>query len=186
MDWQTDFIVTIIVNIIGVFVGVVLALWTGRRAEQAADAKEAKRLAAEFADLREVVLSSVVKGTIEATRVKAALASSADPYVLEIYFELAVWDAAQSQFVANAPLDDRILLSRFFDQVRRLSHLLDFYRKSVASHGLARSAGASTNDEHATGNIASHVAELAEDVRYDGFIIITDHGNEVQKRCLGL
>ena len=186
MDWQTDFIVPIVVNIIGVFVGVVLALWTSRRAEQAADAKEAKRLAAEFADLREVVLSSVVKGTIEATRVKAALESSTDPLVLEIYFELALWEAVQPQFVAHAPLDDRILLSRFFDQVKRLTRLLDFYRKSVASQGVGRGAGSLTNDEHATGNIATHIAELAEDVRYDGIIIITDHGNDVQKRCLGL
>lgn len=187
MDWLKDFLVPIAVNIIGVFVGVVLALWTNRRTQQFADAKEAKRLSAEFADLREVVLSSVVKGTIEATRVKSALASRTDPYLLEVYFELAVWEAAQSQFVAHAPLDDRILLSRFFDQVRRLAMLLDFYRKTRASKSLESGADpVSANDKLATVNIATHLVELAEDVRLDGIVIVTDHGDEMQKRCLGL
>ena len=187
MDWQTDFFLPIVVNIIGVFAGVVLALWTNRRTEAYTDAKEARRLAKEFAELREVVLSSVVKATIEADQVKTALASASDPYLLEIYFELAVWEAAQSQFVTNAPLEDRILLSRFFDQVRRLSRLVDFYRKTRARQGRRDGDDStSTTDKLATDNITTHLADLAEDVRFDGIIIITDHGDEIQKRCLGL
>jgi len=187
VDWQTDFILPIIVNIIGVFVGVVLALWTNRRAQEFADAREARRLAAKFADLREVVIASVVKGTMEAMRLKPALASRNDPYLLEIYFELAVWEAAQSQFVAHAPLDDRILLSRFFDQLRRLARLLDFYRKTRAAQGAGPGADADfTNARVAVDNIAAHLVELAEDVRLDGIVIVLDHGDEIQKRCLGL
>ena len=187
MDWQTDFVVPIVVNIIGVFVGVVLALWTNRRAEAYADAKEARRSAKEFAELREVVLASVVKATIEATQVKTALASRNDPYLLEVYFELAVWEAAQSEFVTHAPLEDRILLSRFFDQVRRLSRLVDFYRRTRTKRGGGQANDpAFTTDKLATDNIATHLAELAEDVRLDGIVIVTDHGDEVQRRCLGL
>jgi hypothetical protein len=182
VDWQTDFLVPIAVNVVGVFVGVLLALWTNRRTQRFADAREARRLSAEFADLREVVLSSVVKDTIEAMRVKSSLASSADPYMLGIYLELAVWEAAQSQFVRHAPLDDRILLSRFFDQVRRLGRLLDFYRKTRANQSLERGAEpGGTSDK-----IATHLTELAEDVRLDGIVIVTDHGDEMQKRILGL
>ena len=96
--------------------------------------------------------------------------------------ELAVWEAAQSQFVRNAPLDDRILLSRFFDQVRRLARLLDFYRDVRAEIGHEQNEAALRTCE----NIAMHVAEIAEDVRLDGVVIVTDHGDATQKRFLGL
>jgi hypothetical protein len=182
VNWVTDFFVPLAVNMVGVFVGVVLALWTDRRRQEVADARAARRLSVEFAGLREVVLSSVVKDTIEATRVKASLASRSDPFLLEVYLELAVWEAAQSQFVRHAPLDDRILLSRFFDQVRRLARLLDFYREILAEHGLDPDEAAARACE----NIAIHVAEVAEDVRLDGVVIVMDHGDETQKRFLGL
>ena len=107
MNWVTDFFVPLGVNMVGVFVGVVLALWTDRRRQEVADAQAARRLSVEFAGLREVVLSSVVKDTIEATRVKASLASRSDPYMLEIYLELAVWEAAQVAVRPPCPLDDR-------------------------------------------------------------------------------
>ena len=167
---------------VGVFAGVMLALWTDRRRQEFADAREVKRKSADFADLREVVLSSVVKDTIEATRIKASLASKSDPFLLEIYLELAVWEAAESQFVRHAPLDDRILLSRFFDQVRRLARLLDFYRDVRAEIGHEQNEAALRTCE----NIAMHVAEIAEDVRLDGIVIVTDHGDATQKRFLGL
>ena len=182
MNWVTDFFVPLGVNMMGVFAGVLLALWTDRRRQEFADAREVKRKSADFADLREVVLSSVVKDTIEATRVKASLASKSDPFLLEIYLELAVWEAAQSQFVRHAPLDDRILLSTFFDQVRRLARLLDFYRDVRAEIGHEQNEAALRTCE----NIAMHVAEIAEDVRLDGVVIVTDHGDATQKRFLGL
>jgi hypothetical protein len=179
---MTDFYVSLASNVVGVFVGVVLALWTDRKRQEFVEAREAKRRAAEFADLREVVLSSVVKDTIEATRIKASLASKSDPFLLEIYLELAVWEAAQSQFVRHAPLDDRVLLSRFFDQVRRLARLLDFYRDVRAEIGHEENPAAVSTCE----NIAMHLAEIAEDVRLDGVVIVTDHGDATQKRFLGL
>jgi hypothetical protein len=182
LNWVTDFFVPLAVNMVGVFVGVVFALWTDRRRQDFVDARAARRMAAEFADLREVVLSSVVKDTIEATRIKASLASKSDPFLLEIYLELAVWEAAQSQFVRHAPLDDRILLSRFFDQVRRLARLLDFYRDVRAEIGHEENEAAHRTCE----NIVMHLAEVAEDVRLDGVVIVTDHGDETQKRFLGL
>ena len=182
MDWYKEFLVPIAVNIVGVFVGVVLALWTNRRSQQFADAREAKRLAEEFANLREVVLSSVIKDTFEAMRVKSALASNSDPFLLGIYLELAVWEAAQTQFMRFAPLDDRILFSRFFDQVRRLARLLDFYRKVRSNQRpeLGNAASDTAND------VAKYLAEIAEDVRLDGVIVVSDHEDQTQKRLLGL
>jgi hypothetical protein len=96
VNWVTDFFVPLAVNMVGVFVGVVLALWTDRRRQEFVDARESRRQSADFSDLREVVLSSVVRNTIEATRIRASLASKSDPFMLEIYLELAVWEAAQS------------------------------------------------------------------------------------------
>ena len=182
MNWVTDFFVQLAVNMVGVFAGVLLALWTDRRRQEFADAREVRRASAEFEGLRAVVLSSVVKDTMEATRIRASLASKSDPFLLEIYLELAVWEAAQSQFVSHAPLDDRILLSRFFDQVRRLARLLDFYRDVRAEIGHEQNEAALRTCE----NIAMHVAEVAEDVRLDGVVIVTDHGDASQKRFLGL
>ena len=182
MDWYKDFLFPITVNVIGVFFGVVLALWSNRRSQQFSDAKEAKRLSEEFANLREVVVSSVIKDTFEAIRVKSTLASNADPFLLGIYFELAVWEAAQSQFVRFAPLEDRILFSRFFDQVRRLTRLLDFYREIRSNQRpvLGVADGDTAND------VAKYLAEVAEDVRLDGVIVVLDHGDQTQKRILGL
>lgn len=182
MDWYKDFLVPIAVNVIGVFVGVVLALWINRRSQQIADARETKRLSEEFANLREVVLSSVIKDTFEAMRVKPTLASNTDPFLLGIFLELAVWQAAQSQFVRFAPLEDRILFSRFFDQVRRLARLLDFYRKIRSNQRpeLGTTANDSVND------VAKYLAEVAEDVRLEGVIVVSDHGDQTQKRLLGL
>jgi hypothetical protein len=182
VDWYKDLLFPIVVNVIGVFFGVVLALWSNRRSQQFADAREAKRVAEEFANLREIVVSSVIKNTFEAVRVKSTLASNADRFLLGIYFELAVWEAAQSQFVRFAPLDDRILFSRFFDQVRRLARLLDFYRKILANQGPV--PGAAIDDT--ANQVAKYLAELAEDVRLDGVIVVSDHGDQAQKRMLGL
>ena len=182
MDWHRDLLLPIASNVIGVFVGVVLALWSDRRRQHLADAKEVKRLSDELNDLREVIVSSVIKATLEAMRVKSTLSNKNDPLMLEIHFELAVWEAAHSQFVRLAPLDDRILFSRFFDQVRRLARLVDFHRGLLAN----RDSGLSSSGYEFSANVAKHLAELAEDVRLDGVIVVSDHGDATQKRILGL
>jgi hypothetical protein len=182
VDWQKDVLVPIFVNVVGVFVGVILALWTNQRSQQLAEAQEAKRLSAEFRDLRQAVVSSVVRDTVEARRLKSTLASGTDPYVLGIYLELAVWEAAQAQFFRYAPLDDRIILSRFFDQVRRLARLLDFYRTTLVDQGLSQE----TDIGNISAGIALYIAEAADDLQLDGIVIVSDHGDESQKRILGL
>lgn len=182
MDWYKDFLFPIVVNVIGVFVGVVLALWSNRRSQQFSDAREGKRHSEEYANLREVVISSVIKDALEAMRVKSTLTSNTDSFLLGIYFELAVWEAAQSQFVRFAPLDERILFSRFFDQVRRLARLIDFYRNISANRPPEQNVTLRDN----ANEIAKYLAEIAEDVRLDGVIIVSDHGDQTQKRILGL
>jgi hypothetical protein len=182
LDWNKDLLLPIAANVIGVFVGVVLALWSDRRRQRVAEAKEATRLSGELNDLREVIVSSVIKATFEAMRVKSTLASRSDPFMLGIYFELAGWEAAHSQFVRLAPLDDRILFSRFFDQVRRLARLVDFYRTIRANPN----PGLNNESCDISTDVAKHLAELAEDVRLDGVIVVSDHGDKTQKRILGL
>jgi hypothetical protein len=69
----------------------------------------------------------------------------------------------------------------------RLARLLDFYRKTHAAQGTGQGLDADfTTARVAIDNIAEHLLELAEDVRLDGIVIVLDHGDEIQKRCLGL
>ena len=105
----------------------------------------------------------MVKDTIEATRVKASLSSKSDPFLLEIYLELAVWEAAQSQFVRHAPLDDRIRSA-------------GSSTRSAGSPACSTLPGRPRRDRpeqneaalRTCENIAMHLAEVAEDVRLDG------------------
>jgi pyruvate kinase len=65
---------------------------------------------------------------------------------------------------------------------RQFARLLDFYRDVRAEIGHEQNEAARRTSE----NIAMHLAEVAEDVRLDGVVIVTDHGDATQKRFLGL
>lgn len=181
MAWQTDFLVEATAGLVGVFAGVALALWTERRRHRAEEARQESRAAAEFGAIRHTVLSSVVKNTLEAKRVKTLLKASTDPYLLGVNLELAVWEASQDHFMRLAPIDDRIVLSRYFDHVRRLDRLLDFYREARADERF-RALGSTPGDD----GLVSNLADVSDDVRLEGVMMVTDYGDPTQKRLLGL
>jgi hypothetical protein len=172
-------------GLIGVFAGVVLALWTERKREARQNAKERDALAEELVHSRKLVLSSVVKNTSQAKQLAAVLSSDVDPYLFEVSFELAVWEATQIQFMRLAAIDERVLLSRYFDQVGRLNRLMDFHRQLRVQLEL-RQIGLDSGDRSLLAQSAQRLHAVAEDVRIDGLVIVNDLGEPVHKRLLGI
>jgi hypothetical protein len=185
VDLVGNFLVELTAGLVGVFAGAILALWADRqaRARRAADAEA--ELQEHLAQSRKLVISSVVKNTSEAKRLRAALASNDDPYLFQVGFELAVWEATQAQFVQIASLDERVLLTRFFDQVRRLTKLIDFHRQVRAELEI-RQIGLDTGDRALLDDLLSRLRSVADEIRIDGLIVVSDLGDPMHKRLLGM
>jgi hypothetical protein len=180
-----DFVRESFSGLVGVFVALVLAFWTERRARAAADARERERLDAELVDVRRSILSSVVRNTLETRKLKRSLANKSDPYLFQIGFEVAVWEAAHTRYVALAPLDERIMFSRFFDQVRRVTRLVEFHRQTLAQVEVG-GRGGDEGPKALLDDVAERLRTVADDTRLEGMVIITDHGEAVHKRMLGI
>ena len=185
MNALASFLLETAAGLVGVFAGVVLALWTERKREARQETRERAMLDQDLAHSRRLVLSSVVKNTSEAKSLVRALETGDDPYLFQISFELAVWDATQIQFMRLASLDERVLLSRFFDQVSRLIRLIDFHRQLRVQLEL-RQVGLDAGDRSLLVQSAERLRAVAEDVRIDGIVIVTDLGEPVHKRLLGM
>ena len=180
-----DFLTNAGANIVGVFAGVILALWTERKRDLRQEAREQATLDQDLAHSRRLVLSSVVKNTSEAKRLGIVLGTDEDPYLFQVSFELAVWKATQTLFMRLASLDERVLLSRFFDQVGRLTHLMEFHRQLRVELEL-RQVGLDAGDRSLLTQSVERLRAVAEDVRIDGLVIVTDLGEPVHKRLLGM
>jgi hypothetical protein len=172
-------------GLVGVFAGVILALWTERHREARQVAKEQAALEQDLVHSRRLVLSSVVKNTSEAKRLGSVLESDEDPYLFQVSFELAVWEATQIQFMRVAALDERVLLSRFFDQVRRLMRLMEFHRQLRVQLELRQSA-LDAGDRALLDQSAQRLRVVADDLRIDGLVVVTDLGEPMHKRLLGM
>jgi hypothetical protein len=172
-------------GLVGVFAGVVLALWAERHREARQGAKEQAALAQDLVHSRRLVLSSVVKNTSESKRLGSVLESDADPYLFQVSFELAVWEATQIQFMRLASLDERVLLSRFFDQVARLMRLMEFHRQLRVQIELRQSA-LDAGDRALLEQSAKRLHVVADDLRIDGLVVVTDLGEPMHKRLLGI
>jgi hypothetical protein len=185
VDLVGNFLVELTAGLVGVFAGAILALWADRqaRARRAADAEA--ELQEHLAQSRKLVISSVVKNTSEAKRLRAALASNDDPYLFQVGFELAVWEATQAQFVQIASLDERVLLTRFFDQVRRLTKLIDFHRQVRAELEI-RQIGLDTGDRALLDDLLSRLRSVADEIRIDGLVVVSDLGDPMHRRLLGM
>jgi hypothetical protein len=185
VDLVGNFLVELTAGLVGVFAGAILALWADRqaRARRAADAEA--ELQEHLAQSRKLVISSVVKNTSEAKRLRAALASNDDPYLFQVGFELAVWEATQAQFVRIASLDERVLLTRFFDQVRRLTKLIDFHRQVRAELEI-RQIGLDAGDRALLDDLLSRLRSVADEIRIDGLVVVSDLGDPMHKRLLGM
>jgi hypothetical protein len=186
VDLFVDFVVNTSSGLVGVFAGVVLALWTERQREARQAAKEQAALAEDLVQSRRLVLSSVVKNTSEAKRLAAVLEGQEDPYIFQVSFELAVWEATQVQFMKLAALDERVLLSRFFDQVSRLQGLIDFHRQLRVQIELRQPATLDAGDKALLDQSAGRLHAVADDVRIDGLVVVNDLGEPMHKRLLGI
>ena len=185
MDLVVNFLVETVAGLVGVFAGVVLALWIERRRRERQTAEEKASLREELAQSRKLVLSSVVKNTSEAKRLRGILSDGNDPYLLHLDFEMAVWDATNAQFVSIASLEERVALTRFFDQVRRLVRYASFLREVRAQAELSVT-GLDEGDRSLIAGIEEKLCLLADDIRIDGVVVVTDFGDAMHKRLLGM
>lgn len=185
MEFLANLMVDIIGGLVGVFVGAILALWTDRRARARQAAQAEAELQDDLAQSRKLVVSSVVKNTSEAKRLGAILASGEDPYLFQVSFELAVWEATQAQFVRIASLDERVLLTRFFDQVKRLLRLIEFHRGIRAQVEL-RQAALDAGDLALLDDVIKRLKAVADEIRLDGLVLVSDFGDPMHKRLIGV
>ncbi len=139
----------------------------------------------ELASSRKLVISSVVKNTSETKHLGKLLESGEDPFLFRVTFESAVWEATRAQFVRIASVDERVLLTRFFDHVRRLSNLIDFYRRMSAELEISPAA-LDAGDQRLIDDLRTQLREVANDIRLDGLVIVSDLGDAMHKRLLGI
>lgn len=185
MDLVANFAVETVAGLVGVFTGVVLALWMERRRLARAASEEEAQQQRDLAMARKLVVSSVVKNTSEAKRVRPAIESGKDPYLFGLVFETAVWEATRAQFVRIAPLDERVALARFFDQLRRLVRYVDFLR-DVRAQLEVSGLDVDEGDRALLEGIHEQLCDAADDVRLDGVVVVTDLGDSMHRRLLGM
>jgi hypothetical protein len=180
-----EFLIELSAGLVGVFAGAALALWADRRARVHRAIAQQERMEEELASSRKLVISSVVKNTSETKHLGNLLESGGDPFLFRVTFESAVWEATRSQFVRIASVDERVLLTRFFDHVRRLSNLIDFYRKTCAELEISPAA-LDAGDRRLIDDLRAQLREVANEIRIDGLVIVSDLGDAMHKRLLGI
>ena len=184
--WLVEFIVNTVAGIVGVFVGVWLALVTERRRDARLDAQRESERAEQFARARHTVLGSVVKNTSEATRLRKRVDQRKSFEIINTDLEVAVWNAVQAQFMeACHDIDERVRFAQFFDGVRGLQAYFEFHRDLQLSI-----AGAIDEDDPELAIILKdadqRLRDLSDEQRLNGVLLVTDFGEPVHKRLLGL
>jgi hypothetical protein len=182
-----SFVIQTVSGIVAVFVGIWLALIVERKRRAQDTADHEAELMADFDRVFDSILTSVIKNTAEAKRVLRVLGTPRCPRLLHADLETAVWYASQSQFTTlcrNA--DQRVIFSQFFDDVRRLQAFVDFRTNlhvSLTTQRLDRGEG---DVQVLAADVDKHLAALAEDLRFCGMLLVTDHGKPVHKRLMGI
>jgi hypothetical protein len=181
-----DFLVQSLSGIVGVFVGVWLALLIDRRREARGERLHEQERAQQTERARHTVLGSVAKNAAEAKRLRARVDRRKPFELIHTELELSVWDAVQAQFMqACHGVDERVRFAQFFDAVRRLQAYFEFHRTlllSIAGAGDANDPELLVVRQDAD----QRLRELADDLRLSGTLLITDYGDAVHHRLLGL
>jgi hypothetical protein len=181
-----DFAVQTLSGIIGVFVGVWLALIMDRRRQAREEAQRETERQQQYVRARHTVLGSVIKNANEASRLRARVDARKPYELIHTRLEVSVWEAVQVQFMqACHSIDERVRFAQFFDGVRNLQSFFDFHR------GLQLSiAGAFNDDDPELAEILrgadQHLRDLMEDQRFNGVLLITDYGEPVHKKLMGI
>lgn len=185
-QWLIDFWVETLAGVIGVFVGVWLAMVAERRRQSGLAAERESERAQQFGRARQTVLGSVVKNTGEATRLRMRVDQRKSTELIHTELEVAVWDAVQAQFMeACHDVDERVRFAQFFDGVRNLQKFFDFHRDLQLS--IAGAVDASDPELSAILDDANQrLRELSDNQRLIGVLLITDFGEPIHKKLLGL
>lgn len=184
-----SFAVEMLSGIVAVFVGIWLALIVERRRRAEDAAAQEATVMREFDRAMDTVLGSVVKNTAEARRILRLLKGPANAArrLLQADLDSSAWYASQAQFTALCRnVDQRVIFAQFFDGVRRLQAFVDF---RCNLHVMATTTGRADDDPRLQALEAAvdrHLATLAEDLRFCGVLLVTDHGKPVHKRLMGI
>lgn len=186
-EWVTSFLVQTLSGVVAVFVGIWLALIVERR-RRAEDTEERDaEMMLEFERATDAILGSVVKNTAEAKRILRLLHAAKCPRLIQAGLDSSVWYASHAQFTTLCRnVDQRVIFAQFFDSVRRLQAFVDFrcnLQVSTATSALDR---ADPEMQALATAVDKQLAALAEDLRFCGVLLITDHGKPVHKRLMGL
>jgi len=184
--WLTEFVVNTVAGIVGVFVGVWFALVVDRKREARLESRREQERAQQFDRARHTILGSVVKNTSEASRLRRRIDKKKPVELVHTNLEIAVWTAVQSQFMeACHDIDERVRFAQFFDGVRGLQAYFEFHRDLQLSI-----AGAIDNDDPELAKILhdadQRLRDLSDEQRLNGVLLITDFGEPVHQRLLGL
>jgi hypothetical protein len=183
---MVEFWVQTLAGIVGVFLGVWLALVADRRRQSREETKIDLERQQQYARARHTVLGSVTKNANEASRLGPRVDKRKPFELIHTRFEVSVWEAVQIQFMqACHDIDERVRFAQFFDGVRNLQAFFDFHR------GLQLSiAGAFDDDDPELAEILQgadqHLRDLLEDQRFNGVLLITDFGEPVHKKLMGI
>jgi len=181
-----DFLVETLAGIVGVFVGVWLALITDHRRQAREEAQREQERQQQYARARHTVLGSVIKNANEASRLRTRVDNRKPQELIHTNLEVSVWEAVQVQFMqACHSIDERVRFAQFFDGVRNLQSFFEFHR------GLQLSiAGAYDENDPELAEILrgadQHLRDLIEDQRFNGMLLITDYGETVHKKLMGI
>jgi len=184
-----SFAVQTLSGVLAVFVGIWLALIVERRRRAEDAAEQEATVMREFDRAVDTVLGSVVKNTAEAKRILRLLRASSDASgrLLQADLDSSVWYASQAQFTTLCRnVDERVIFAQFFDGVRRLQAFVEFrchLQVMAAASGHAEEQPRLRQLEAA---VDKHLATLAEDLRFCGVLLVTDHGKPVHKRLMGI
>jgi hypothetical protein len=184
--WLTEFLRETLSGLVGVFLGVWLALITDHRRQVREGIQRENERAQQFERARHTVLGSVVKNTAEAGRLRLRVDQRSSSELINTELEVAVWGAVQTQFMeACHDVDERVRFAQFFDGVRNLQAFFDFHRDLQLSI-----AGAADDHDPELAEILSNadqrLRDMSDDQKFNGVLLITDFGEPVHKQLLGL
>ena len=181
-----EFLVQALAGIVGVFVGVWLALRADKRKRELEEARRDEELAVHFERATRSLLGSVIKNMAEARRICGLVDRRGVDRVIHEGLEVSVWDATQDQFIqVCGSVDKRVLFAQFFNQVRHLQAFCDFHRNLQLT--TAGAAGDPCGQLDAIASDADvHLKDLAEEVILCGRLLIADHGEPIHRRLLGM
>ena len=184
--WLTDFLVETLAGIIGVFVGVWLALVTDRHRRDREHRQRELERAQQYQRARHTVLGSVVKNTGEASRLRTRVDQRKPTELIHTELEATVWGAIQSEFMQSCTeIDERVRFAQFFDGVQNLQAFFEFHRDLQLSI-----AGAVDESDPELAAILrdadQRLRDLSDNLRLNGVLLITDFGEPIHKQLLGL